>query len=406
MSNTSAIAKQYARSFGLWLLDHDNKIFGVALALIALDDWRMMYARFDEYWVYLMYGIYATPVLSLLSIAFSTFYVSTISIILLTARKPVARYETLAPNVLAVLAGFGVYAFGLLEPAETRPFGVLVPLVLLVSGAAIVLLALFYLRRAFSVTPQARTVVRSGPYAVVRHPMYVGNILSIAGWGLVIGTPQALLLSLFACALQVWRARYEDRLLAKTFADYGAHMSNVNGFVPRFGFLKSIRVSLLFVPIVFSFLDHQASAQTRAGNSAELGAKCRAWHQKALAGQWFTKAEGQAFVATESMQDTLSSIPGCKEFFALQDKCQGVWVESVSENPGSRAAKRKAAALLDAIESVPGCKPIIGFQDVCDAVRAGAKSGPRLSPKLQSVLQECADGSIANRTSSMLRPAL
>src|SRR3974390_2536568 len=69
MSNTSAIAKQYARGFGLWLLDHDNKIFGVILALIALDNWRMMYARFDEYSVYLMYGIYATPVLSLLSIA-------------------------------------------------------------------------------------------------------------------------------------------------------------------------------------------------------------------------------------------------------------------------------------------------------------------------------------------------
>ena len=301
MSNASAIPKQYARSFGLWLLDHDNKIFGVILALIALDDWRMMYARFDEYSVYLIYGIYATPVLSLLSIAFSTLYVSGISIILLTAGKPLARYETLAPNVLAVLAGFGVYAFGLLAPAETRPFGVLVPLLLIASGAAIVLLSLFYLKRAFSVTPQARTVVRSGPYALVRHPMYVGNILSITGWGLVIGTPQALLLSLFACVLQVCRAHYEDRLLAKTFVDYGAHMSNVNGFFPRLDFLTSVRISLLFVPLVFIFVDQQASAQTRAGNSADaaLGTKCRAWHQKALAGQWFTKAEGEAFAATE-----------------------------------------------------------------------------------------------------------
>src|SRR5712671_3858032 len=105
MSNLSASTKQRARSFGLWLLDHDNKIFGVVLALIAIDNWRMMYSRLGEYSIYLMNGIYATPLLSLLSIAFSAVYVSTASVILLTASKPVARYETLLPNLLAVLAG-------------------------------------------------------------------------------------------------------------------------------------------------------------------------------------------------------------------------------------------------------------------------------------------------------------
>jgi protein-S-isoprenylcysteine O-methyltransferase Ste14 len=409
MSNPND-AKKRTHRFGRWLLDHDDKIFGVVLSLIAIDNWRMMYLRLGEYWIYLKNGIYATPLLSLLSIAFSTLYVSIVAVILLTAPKPVARYETLLPNFLAVLAGFGVYSFGLLTPAETRPFGIYVPLALLVSGSGIVLFALFYLRRAFSVTPQARTVVRSGPYAFVRHPMYIGNILSITGLGLMIGTPQALLLALAACLLQVCRARYEDRLLARTFVDYGAHMSNVNGFIPRIGFYRGGRISLLCLAIVVPFLAHQVTAQTAAGKRIDpgIGAKCQAWHQKALSGQWFTLKEGEEFEATNQQQEVLQSIQGCKEFFQLQRRCEGLWyAPAVADAESQKPAviKSKQTELLRAIEQVVGCKSIIGFENVCETVREEAKRS-RLSPKLQSVLQECAEGSIANRTSNMLRPAL
>jgi hypothetical protein len=81
------------RAVGLWLLDHEDRIFGIILAVIAIHSWRMLYVRLDEYSIYISNEIYATPVLSLLSIVFSTFYVSASSAILLAARKPVARYE-------------------------------------------------------------------------------------------------------------------------------------------------------------------------------------------------------------------------------------------------------------------------------------------------------------------------
>src|SRR6202040_246475 len=102
-----------------------------------------------------------------------------------------------------VLGGFGVYMYALLPPADTRPVGVTVPLLLMAAGSALVLLSLVYLRYSFSVTPQARTLNYEGPYSVVRHPMYVGNILSLLGLGLLIGTPESLFLSLLMSVLQI-----------------------------------------------------------------------------------------------------------------------------------------------------------------------------------------------------------
>src|SRR5438105_2578406 len=75
--------RRRVRSLGLWLLDHDDKIFGTVLALIALHSWKIVWSLLDEYSVYLMYGIYAGPLLSLLSFLFSAIYVSAISVILL-----------------------------------------------------------------------------------------------------------------------------------------------------------------------------------------------------------------------------------------------------------------------------------------------------------------------------------
>ena len=214
-----------------FLIRHDNRLLGVVLGLTALHTWANLFESAGRYAAYMGYGVIATPGLSLLAIGCSAVYLTAVSAILLTARKPLARYNTLGPNLMAVVAGFGVYAFSLLPPAPQPRVDLLLPLALLAAGTATVLLALVYLRRAFSVTPQARAVVRAGPYSLVRHPMYVGNILYIAGMGLLLGTGPALLLALLLCALQGVRARYEERLLTATFAGYAAYAPPQSGEV-------------------------------------------------------------------------------------------------------------------------------------------------------------------------------
>jgi MFS family permease len=215
------------------LLRLDNKILGIVLVPIAVSSWVHLFETGSQYWPFISAGAYAHPALSLLASAFSAVYVSGTSILLLTAGQPAARDEAFLPNVLALAGAFGAYAFGFLPAADIAPINLYVPLTLLLLGAALVLLALLYLRRSFTVTPQARAVRRAGPYAIIRHPMYAGNILTVFGLGLLLGTPQSLLLSFAIACAQVGRAYFEERLLLAALPDYAVYREKVGAFLPR-----------------------------------------------------------------------------------------------------------------------------------------------------------------------------
>ncbi|MEM7069997.1 MAG: isoprenylcysteine carboxylmethyltransferase family protein [Pseudomonadota bacterium] len=95
--------------------------------------------------------------------------------------------------------------------------------------------SLIYLRQAFSITPQVRFMVTRGPYAIVRHPMYVGHIISLFGLALLKGSILALAIWTVCAALQMWRAVYEEDLLTRTLPrNYDAYSAKVGAFLPKF----------------------------------------------------------------------------------------------------------------------------------------------------------------------------
>ena len=79
--------------------------------------------------------------------------------------------------------------------------------------------------------PQAR-LVRSGIYAIVRHPLYTSVILLSFAWALwwrsVPGLGLALLTGLFLDA----KARHEERRLCSKFPDYQDYARRVKRLVP------------------------------------------------------------------------------------------------------------------------------------------------------------------------------
>ena len=88
------------RNLGRFLLDHESKIFAVVLGLLAVDEWRTLVMRTGEYWVYLVNGVYGSPLLSLLVTALSASYMTIIVFILLGGGRSLARYETPMPDIL------------------------------------------------------------------------------------------------------------------------------------------------------------------------------------------------------------------------------------------------------------------------------------------------------------------
>ena len=145
------------------------------------------------------------------------------------ARRPSRDPVAFAACGVAVAA---VVALG--RPADSASTFLVVggDLVTLAFGVWL-LASVLALGRCFGVLPEARGLITSGPYAVVRHPVYLGE-LGAAG-GLVLAAPSARnvgVLAAFAAA-QAVRMRLEERALASEFADYAGYAARTPRLFPR-----------------------------------------------------------------------------------------------------------------------------------------------------------------------------
>jgi protein-S-isoprenylcysteine O-methyltransferase Ste14 len=76
-------------------------------------------------------------------------------------------------------------------------------------------------------TDRDQTVIDTGPYAVVRHPGYVGVILFCVGTALCLGSLWALIPGGLASALLVLRTRWEDQTLQAELPGYQEYTRRV-----------------------------------------------------------------------------------------------------------------------------------------------------------------------------------
>jgi protein-S-isoprenylcysteine O-methyltransferase Ste14 len=105
--------------------------------------------------------------------------------------------------------------------------------ILWLGGAVLSLWPLWYLRRSFSVEPEARDLVTSGPYRWARHPIYAVYLLINGGILLRHFTlPLAAVLAGWLVLLLV-RVAYEEQVLAGAFPQYREYRQRVGAFGPR-----------------------------------------------------------------------------------------------------------------------------------------------------------------------------
>jgi protein-S-isoprenylcysteine O-methyltransferase Ste14 len=70
-------------------------------------------------------------------------------------------------------------------------------------------------------------VISTGPYALVRHPMYSGVIIMILGFPLALGSWWGLLMLIPGVAGLIWRLLEEERFLSRNLAGYTEYMTQV-----------------------------------------------------------------------------------------------------------------------------------------------------------------------------------
>lgn len=163
------------------------------------------------------------------SVAFSILLVY----LIVVRDRPVRRSKGLLPNFCGFAGTF--LGVGILYlpavPLSLAWQSIAAALVLLGSAGA--LLVLSKLGKSFSILPEARTLVTSGPYAFARHPLYTVEIISIIGTAIQFQQPWAGLLALGVLILLGVRSHFEEQVLGEAFPEYESYRARVK----RFGFI-------------------------------------------------------------------------------------------------------------------------------------------------------------------------
>lgn len=165
-----------------------------------------------------------------LTVAFFGFLV----VIYAVRSRAIAKDHNPIAVAAAMIGSFVLYGLFLI-PGQGRSSNVWVLAasdLSLAVGIAWALYSLSYLGRRFSIVPEARGLVTGGPYGLVRHPIYLGEI--IAGVGLVLPTLftlHAIVLALFLAA-QLVRIYYEERMLRNTYPQYEAYAKHTHRLIP------------------------------------------------------------------------------------------------------------------------------------------------------------------------------
>jgi protein-S-isoprenylcysteine O-methyltransferase Ste14 len=77
-------------------------------------------------------------------------------------------------------------------------------------------------------------LIRSGPYAYVRHPIYGGLLLTVIGTAVVIGEWRGLLAILIVAVAHALKAKREEAIMVATFGDrYQRHRRETGFLLPR-----------------------------------------------------------------------------------------------------------------------------------------------------------------------------
>lgn len=106
------------------------------------------------------------------------------------------------------------------------PWLVLSGVVLTLAGIVLAFWARFHLGRNWGPPGTMRVgheLVTSGPYAYIRHPIYVGMGVAVVGTALAIGNVLVVLIAAVVLLRFWWAARVENNLLARRFGEQAAH---------------------------------------------------------------------------------------------------------------------------------------------------------------------------------------
>jgi len=205
-------------------------LLGAAFAFVSGVYFTRAYAILQQTYV-AQTGLERTvDVYSILIMGLFAFFIAYLYAIRL---PPVSKFAGIGPAVIAVAGAFLTWGLLLLHQRMDLSVGVKIAADTLILVANIfALYALHHLGRSFSILPEGRELVTSGPYRFVRHPLYIAEAFATIGAMIHFFSIAAIALVGAQFFLQFLRMYYEEKVLRSTFPEYKAYSRRTARLIP------------------------------------------------------------------------------------------------------------------------------------------------------------------------------
>jgi len=161
-----------------------------------------------------------------------------------TRLRPLRKAVGLEPRLSALLGTFLVTSLVLLPHGEPPPIVLAISSALIISGMFTSFMVLHWLGKSFSIMPEARRLITQGPYALVRHPLYICEEIAVIGIFIQVASLPALFIVVIHGLFQIRRMVNEEKVLKATFAEYESYAAQTPRLIPLLRLGGSIRTTV------------------------------------------------------------------------------------------------------------------------------------------------------------------
>jgi protein-S-isoprenylcysteine O-methyltransferase Ste14 len=177
-------------------------------------------------------SVHAPDVLQLVTQLLGLVYFGLLALLFVIRLPRLGGRRTAGTVAVAMFATFAILTIGLLPDNQPRPSLQGLGAAIVALGLAYSIWALVHLRRSFSILPESRRLVRDGPYALSRHPLYLGETVAAVGVLIPVAGPLAVGLWALNVAAQLLRIQWEEEVLRARFPGYETYARQVPRYLP------------------------------------------------------------------------------------------------------------------------------------------------------------------------------